>query len=41
MSNIKIKSKNLNVYYGQKQALFDVNLDINENADLLRNFYKI
>ena len=30
MSNIKIKSKNLNVYYGQKQALFDVNLDINE-----------
>ena len=30
MSNIKIKSKNLNVYYGQKQALFDVNLDLNE-----------
>ena len=28
MSSIKIKSKNLNVYYGQKQALFDVNLDI-------------
>ena len=30
MSNIKIKSKNLNVYYGDKQALFDVNLDLNE-----------
>ena len=27
MSNVKIKSKNLNVYYGDKQALFDVNLD--------------
>ena len=26
MSDIKIKSKNLNVYYGDKQALFDVNL---------------
>ena len=30
MSDIKIKSKNLNVYYGNKQALFDVNLDLNE-----------
>ena len=30
MSNVKIKSKNLNVYYGDKQALFDVNLDLNE-----------
>ena len=30
MNNIKIKSKNLNVYYGDKQALFDVNLDLNE-----------
>ena len=30
MSNIKIKSKNLNVYYGDKQALFDVNLDLTE-----------
>ena len=30
MSNIKIKSKSLNVYYGDKQALFDVNLDLNE-----------
>ena len=30
MSNVKIKSKNLNVYYDDKQALFDVNLDLNE-----------
>src|SRR6056300_1396903 len=30
MSDIKIRSKNLNVYYGEKQALFDVNLDLNE-----------
>ena len=30
MSNIKIESKNLNVYYGDKQALFDVNLDLHE-----------
>ena len=30
MENVKIKSKNLNVYYGEKQALFDVNLDLNE-----------
>ena len=30
MSSIKIKSKNLNVYYGNKQALYDVNLDLNE-----------
>ena len=30
MNEIKIKSKNLNVYYGEKQALFDVNLDLNE-----------
>ena len=30
MSDIKIKSKNLNVYYGDKQALFDVNLELNE-----------
>ena len=29
MNNIKIKSKNLNVYYGEKQALFDVKLDFN------------
>ena len=26
-SKIKIKAKNLNVYYGKKQALFDINLD--------------
>ena len=30
MNKVKIKSKNLNVHYGQKQALFDVNLDLNE-----------
>lgn len=29
-SKIKIKTKNLNVYYGAKQALFDINLDINQ-----------
>ena len=29
-SKIKIKAKNLNVYYGKKQALFDINLDINQ-----------
>ena len=28
-SNIKIKSKNLNVYYGNKQALHNINLEIN------------
>ena len=27
-NKIKIKSSNLNVYYGEKQALFDVDLDI-------------
>ena len=30
MKHVKIKSKNLNVFYGEKQALFDVNLDLNE-----------
>ena len=29
-SKIKIKAKNLNVFYGKKQALFDINLDINQ-----------
>ena len=29
-NKIKISSKNLNVYYGHKQALFDVNLDLHE-----------
>jgi phosphate transport system ATP-binding protein len=29
-NKIKISSKNLNVYYGQKQALFNVNLDLHE-----------
>ena len=28
-SKIKIKSKNLNVYYGNKQALHNINLEIN------------
>ena len=28
---IKISAKHLNVFYGQKQALFDVSLDINQN----------
>jgi len=27
-NNLKIKANNLNVYYGEKQALFNVNLDI-------------
>lgn len=31
MSNIKIKVKNLNFYYGSKQALFDISMDIPEN----------
>ena len=29
-NKIKISSKNLNVYYGQKQALFNVNSDLHE-----------
>jgi len=29
-NKIKISSKNLNVYYGHKQALFNVNLDLHE-----------
>jgi len=29
-NKVKISSKNLNVYYGQKQALFNVNLDLHE-----------
>jgi phosphate transport system ATP-binding protein len=28
---IKINSKNVNVFYGKKQALFNINLDIEEN----------
>lgn len=31
MNNIKIKVKNLNFYYGSKQALFDISMDIPEN----------
>lgn len=30
MGNIKIVTKNLNFYYGKKQALFDINLEIPE-----------
>ncbi len=29
--NIKMRGKNVNVFYGDKQALFDVNLDIEAN----------
>ena len=29
MESVKIKSKNLNVYYGNKQALHNINLEIN------------
>ena len=32
--NVKISVKNLNLYYGQKQALFSINLDIFENQVL-------
>ena len=28
---IKINSKNVDVFYGKKQALFNINLDIEEN----------
>ncbi|MEK6734351.1 MAG: phosphate ABC transporter ATP-binding protein PstB [Pseudomonadota bacterium] len=31
MTKIKISSKNLDLYYGDKQALFDINIDINTN----------
>lgn len=31
MNNIKIEVKNLNFYYGSKQALFDISMDIPEN----------
>ena len=26
----KIEAKNVNVFYGEKQALFDINMDIQE-----------
>ena len=29
--NVKISSKNLNLFYGKKQALFDISLDAYEN----------
>ena len=38
MNEIKIKSKNLNVFYGEKQALFDVNLDLNEKEVTISQF---
>ena len=31
MNNIKIEVKNLNFYYGSKQALFDISMDIPAN----------
>ena len=30
-ASVKIKSRDVNVYYGQKQALFGVNLDMHQN----------
>ena len=30
MKKVKIRAKNLDVFYGDKQALFDVNLELNE-----------
>ena len=30
-TKIKISANHLNVFYGQKQALFDISLDINQN----------
>ncbi|MCH9814715.1 MAG: phosphate ABC transporter ATP-binding protein PstB [Epsilonproteobacteria bacterium] len=30
--NIKVEAKNLNLWYGEKQALFDVNLEVLENS---------
>ena len=30
-NKIKISAKHLNVFYGQKQALFDITLEINQN----------
>ena len=30
MKNIKIKARNLNFYYGKKQALSDISIDIPE-----------
>ncbi len=32
MKNSKITTKNLNVFYGAKQALFDLNIDMPENS---------
>ncbi len=32
MTNHKISAKNINLFYGQKQALFDINLDFTKNS---------
>ena len=32
MANIKISTKDLNLYYGENHALKDINMDIKENA---------
>jgi phosphate transport system ATP-binding protein len=32
MSNEKISAKNVNLFYGSKQALFDINIDFQENS---------
>ena len=34
MDNIKIEIKNLNIFYGEKQAIFDFNLDVRRNEIL-------
>ena len=31
MKKVKIKSKNLDVFYGDKQALFNVNLELSKS----------
>ena len=31
-SKNKISARDINLFYGQKQALFDINLDIKENS---------
>ncbi len=32
MENVKISAKNIDLFYGQKQALFDINLDFKANS---------
>ena len=31
MAKVKMETKNLNLWYGEKQALFDINIPIYEN----------